>query len=163
SEVTVFWGQRMFFDGQLAEFDQPQVGRVQALQDNSKLACRQLQVLLDRRISLKDRQPGQGDQPAALNRMICNENVRMEKGIKQDDKWEEDQRIEGEEALFDNPTGQLNVSGPGVVYLLRRGNQQEGAPGMPSKPTAKPAPNAPTDKEMKLTRIQFQGWMKANK
>lgn len=162
SEVTVFWGQRMFFDGQLAEFDQPQIGRVQAVQENSKLACRQLQVLLDRRISLKDRQPGQGDQPAALNRMICNENVRMEKGLKQGEKWEEYQRVEGEEALFDNPTGQLNVSGPGVVYLLRRGSQQE-APGMPSKPT-KPTPaGAAAEREMKLTRIQFQGWMKANK
>lgn len=162
SEVTVFWGQRMFFDGQLAEFDQPQLGRVQAVQENSKLACRQLQVLLDRRVSLKDRQPGQGDQPAALNRMICNENVRMEKGIKLNDKWEEYQRVEGEEALFDNPTGQLNVSGPGIVYLLRRGSQQDGLPGQ-GKPNANPPKKEANDREMKLTRIQFQGWMKANK
>lgn len=163
SEVTVFWGQRMFFDGQLAEFDQPGVGRVQALQDNAKLACRQLQVLLDRRISLKDRQPGQGDQPAALNRMLCNEAVRMEKGIKQGDKWEEYQRVEGEEALFENPTGRLDVTGPGVVYLLRKGNQQDGPLTAPPRPGAQAAPKAPTEKEMKLTRIHFQGRMTANK
>lgn len=164
-DVTVYWTDSMFFDGKIAEFD----GNVQADQGDTslggaRLACQKLEVVLDRTVSMKDPQGKPSEQPAALYRMLCDRNCRLEKGVREGAKWKQFQRIEGREVLFDNPSSQLNVYGPGVVHMLHEGSSGDlaGTAPLPAPKTTAPKKDA-KEAEMKLTRINFQGHMQANK
>jgi hypothetical protein len=161
-DVTVYWTERMFFDGKIAEFD----GNVQAEQGDpqgggASLACRKLEVVLDQTVSLKETQGPRGEQPAALYRMLCDQDCRLEKGVRNGDRWEQYQRIEGREVLFDNPSSQLNVYGPGLVTMLHEGSTGDLTGGTPMR--SAPARERGQASETKLTRIQFGGHMQANK
>jgi hypothetical protein len=172
-DIVVYWNKGMFFDGKFAEYQ----GGVQAFQGaDSHLRSSMLQVVLDRYVSLKERQPNQGEPQAALYRMLCDKDVELEKGIKEGSgpraKWVEFERVVGQEVLFDNPESELKVSGPGKVWLLKRGSKQDGplgattVPGGP-KPSPPTKPNPPEKKadvkndesEMKLTHVEFEGNM----
>ena len=75
----VQWNQKMKFDGSdaTAFFE----GNVQAEQDNGRLLCQQLRVLLDRPVSLKEGQK-QGETPAVKS-LVCDKKVHVEE-IKQE-------------------------------------------------------------------------------
>jgi hypothetical protein len=177
-EVTIFWTERMFFDGKIAEFD----GNVQAEQGDSdlgggRLACQKLEVVLDRAVSLKEPRQRDGEPLPGLHRMLCDRGCRLEKGVRSGDRWEQYQRIEAREVLFDNPSSQLNVYGPGIVTMLHEGSAG-GFAGALAKPQAPPQTNRSNKQpsipqgdrgnparatETKLTRIHFGGHMQANR
>src|SRR5262249_50888448 len=58
SDLTINWEKHMLFNGQVAHFDWPSDQRrgrsVQAELDNGHLACKALQVTLDRMVSLRE-------------------------------------------------------------------------------------------------------------
>lgn len=177
-EVTIFWTERMFFDGKIAEFD----GNVQAEQGDSdlgggRLACQKLEVVLDRAVSLKEPRQRDGEPLPGLHRMLCDRGCRLEKGVRSGDRWEQYQRIEAREVLFDNPSSQLNVYGPGIVTMLHEGSAG-GFAGALAKPQGSPQTNRSNKQpsvpqadrgntaratETKLTRIHFGGHMQANR
>ncbi|MCS6978096.1 MAG: hypothetical protein NZM31_13965 [Gemmatales bacterium] len=177
-EVTIYWTERMFFDGKVAEFD----GNVQAEQGEihlggARLACQKLEVVLDRAVSLKEPRQREGESPPGLHRMLCDRGCRLEKGVRTGDRWEQYQRIEAREVLFDNPSSQLNVYGPGTVTMLHEGSaggfagelSKPGSSSASTRSNKQPMPatpdrtTPPRSTEMKLTRIRFGGHMQANR
>ena len=174
TDVIVYWNKDMYFNGKFAEYH----GGVLAVQGTeARLRATMLQVVLDRFVSLKERQPGQGDSQAALYRMLCDKEVEMENGVREGTgtrlRWHEFQRIAGQEVDFNNPDSELKVSGPGTVWLLRLSSRQDNplnvgqrgsaASSSPSlvkatQPATKPGENPP-EAVMKLTRIQFEDRM----
>ena len=160
-EVVIYWNERMYFDGKYAEF----AGNVQADQDNARLTCGTLQVVLDRYVSLQETKRDGKQVPAALDRMLCDQRVTLQNGIREGDKWVEYQRIEGQEVAFDNPSAELNVKGPGALYVLQTGNPADG----PFRPPSEPSANRVRDSakkpssRMMLTRIRFHGTMQASR
>lgn len=179
-DVTIFWNQRMYFDGKLAEFDDSKEGGVVAVQGAARLACRKLEVILDNSVSLKGREKGQPE--PGLYRLLCDQNVRLERGVPFEPgapgpvgaaplgidarpRWREFQRIEARELALERQAGaELSAYGPGTVNLLMPSSAQRGfgprAPGAPGRVVAQ-KPN-PQDEELKLTRIEYQGHLQAS-
>jgi hypothetical protein len=138
--LTVHWNERMYFDGISAEF----LGNIQAEQQNSRLACKRLQVFFDRPISLKDGH--QSDQPAKVRTLNCTDKVRVEDVSYVRDELEKYQLIRGRELEMrtvkpdeDEPRigtqppaegNEVEVVGPGDVRILQRGGV-DATPGAP--------------------------------
>jgi hypothetical protein len=179
TEVTIYWTERMFFDGKIAEFDgnvQAQQGQAEA--GGARIACQKLEVVLDRALSLKN-PPQSPEPPAALYRMLCDRDCRLEKGTREGNRWLSYQRIEAREVLFDNPSSQLTVYGPGVVTMLHEGYAGGFAGELSARGPQRPPPSGEPEtarpgvrsksaagakaSEMKLTRIQFDGHLQANR
>ncbi len=178
AEVVVDWNQSMFFDGRLAEFD----GGVQAVQGNSRLACRRLSLLLDRKVSLREQKPAdlnRSDAPAALSRLMCEQDVRLEKAILEADRYKLLQRIEARELAYDHESGALTAYGPGVVQVFQPASEIQHHPGgaflsssassIPPKPGSvqpnqgETTASVATGSNFKLTRIRYDGHMQATK
>jgi lipopolysaccharide export system protein LptA len=154
SDLTVNWKDRMLFNGQNANF----WGGIRAEQDTGRLLCHELQVTLDRKISL--REGDKGKQPAKVQRLVCDREVWMEDVKRQAAKLLSVQTLECREMSMDNDpeTGESDVAaeGPGRVRLFQQGSEQNnlvngpqpggnqpGGTGKPQAP-AKPArPAAP--------------------
>src|SRR5204862_400899 len=62
TRLTIHWNNRMEFDGKDARFE----GGVEAFQDGARLKCQNLEVVLDRVVSLKDGQ--KNEQQAAVEK-----------------------------------------------------------------------------------------------
>ncbi len=154
ADVTVHWNERMIFSGIWAEFE----GGVAATQNQSSLACHTLRVLLDRAVSLKEKQLGQKDQTPSLSSLNAHQNVRLEKTVREGEKLRSFQRVEGEVLVFDKTTSTVNVSGPGVVYLL-----QAGAKAFDALQPGAPKPAAGADPTLKLTKIEYGRSMQIRK
>jgi lipopolysaccharide export system protein LptA len=162
SELTVHWNRDMFFDGQRAIYH----GGVQAEQDNSRLICQEMQVFLDRFVSLKE--GGKSGPPAKVENLVCDRSVRIE-----DTEWTKPpepkklvryQRIDSRELSYNNEEGVMVAPGPGVLRILQWGVKGEAA-GPTPMPSPSPArqPNAkPSEEELKLTRVQYLTRMFAN-
>jgi lipopolysaccharide export system protein LptA len=162
SELTVHWNRDMFFDGQRAVYH----GGVQAEQDNSRLICQEMQVFLDRFVSLKD--GGKSGPPAKVENLVCDKSVRIE-----DTEWTKPpdpkklvryQRIDSRELSYNNEEGVMVAPGPGVLRILQWGVKGEAVGSSPT-PTPAPArqPNGkPPEEELKLTRVQYLTRMFAN-
>lgn len=174
TEVIVDWNQSMFFDGRLAEFD----GGVQAVQGNSRLACRRLSLLLDRKISLREQKTTnlhRGEAPAALSRLMCEQDVRLEKAVFEQDRYRLLQRIEARELAYDHEQAILTAYGPGVVHVFQPAGETSPlqSPAFPthSPPTANsPVSSTPNsnanprqESQFKLTRIRYDGYLQASK
>ncbi|MCS7015843.1 MAG: hypothetical protein NZM42_06970 [Gemmatales bacterium] len=168
-EVVVDWNQSMFFDGRLAEFD----GGVQAVQGNSRLACRRLSLLLNRKVSLREQKTAdlkRQEPPAALSRLMCEQNVRLEKVVMEGERYRLLQRIEARELAYDHELATLTAYGPGTVIVFQPANagpQLDPSPlpiaaeprlGDPPLPQGKPEASP-----FKLTRIQYDGFLQATK
>jgi hypothetical protein len=168
AEVVVDWNQSMFFDGRLAEFD----GGVQAVQGSSRLACRRLSILLDRKVLLRDQKSvdlKRNDPPAALSRLMCEQDVRLEKAVFEQERYRLLQRIEARELAYDHELATLTAYGPGTVHVFQPANDGPPGVGLPQ-----PAPNGSrrTDsntatpnppERFKLTRIRYDGFLQATK
>jgi hypothetical protein len=149
TQLTVYWTRDMFFNGKYALFH----GGIQAEQDNSRLTCQTMQVVLDRFVSLK--QEDKATAPAKVENLVCDGTVRVEDADWQDRRLVRYQGIESVELLFKNEEGVLVAAGPGLFRVLQPG---------PKEPLG-PAPNpakGPVPEEMKLTRVNFFGRMFAN-
>lgn len=155
--VEVTWTRRMLFNGKTADF----FGDVRAEQKPSYLRCGEMQVCLDRHVSLRPRPAG--DAPAAkepapnIAMVLCYKDVVMEKhgnpGVV------DIQRISGQEAVLNNAEGKLHVQGYGQCNLLR--SQMGQGPAI--FPGGGPASNPGGTARTMLTRIHFDGHMIAYK
>ncbi len=158
SEMTVHWNRNMFFNGMDAQF----YGGIQAEQDSGRLACQTMQVFLDRLVSLKE--GDKGKQPAKVEKLVCDKNVRIEDTKTENGRLESYTRLDMGSMVSDNPEGIVIGSGPGVVRILQYGTKDGlAAPG--GTANAKPAagtPRNPDEQELKLTRITYLGRMWAN-
>ncbi|MCS7167985.1 MAG: hypothetical protein RMI91_12255 [Gemmatales bacterium] len=168
-EVVVDWNQSMFFDGRLAEFD----GGVQAVQGQSRLACRRLSLLLDRKVSFREQKTSdlKRSEPAAgLSRLMCEQDVRLEKVILEEDRYRLLQRIEARELAYDHELATLTAYGPGTVTVFQPHQADQRASGAPlpiaiEPRLAEPAPaKVQTDRpSFKLTRIHYDGFLQITK
>lgn len=146
TDLTVYWNREMFFDGRNAIFHDG----VQAEQDQARLVCRTLQVVLDKPVSLKE---GQRSEPAAkVRNLVCDQSVRVEDTTYQDQKLLRFTRIDSTQLLVNNEDSVMTAPGPGVVRILQPGPKSENMG----------RPNTPQAEEIKLTRISYLGRMLAN-
>lgn len=168
--LTIHWSQRMFFSGKAAEF----YGDIEAVQENdddkemkqenARLACQSLQVMFDRPISLKE--GVRGDQPAKIQKLVGDRNVRVEDKSVVRRRLEKYQYLEGRSITMDSvprdddpllearadknanksngtakssDANDVTLSGPGSVRLMQRGGTDLSAsPGQaaPRPPTS---------------------------
>jgi lipopolysaccharide export system protein LptA len=170
--LEVHWKQSMHFGGKVAQFH----GNVQADQDNTRLLCSNMEVQLDRPVSLN--QPGQlsrpragaanppAEPPVGVDTVICDgtaagppvpvtveETTADERG-----RLARYQRIESRELIVHREDGDVNAPGPGVVRIFQLGPKDESAPGpgtAPPKPPAARGPAKPAQEEFKLTLVTF--------
>jgi hypothetical protein len=173
--LLVNWNERMEFRGSVVNF----YGGVQASQEYTTVLCRNMDVYLDRVVSLsqlhKDRSaamrpsltingPGKDDDAAKVRKVICYHDgrgtpqpVEINERVLANGKLVRQQRITAPEVAFYNDESRVRVTGPGEVRLLQWGEKDA------ANPVAKPAPtNVPVEQELKLTQVRFQGWMEGN-
>ena len=166
SELKVEWEKRMFFDGTQASF----FGAVKAAQDTGLMNCEELQVTLDRHVSLKE--GAKGEQPA-VEKLVCHNQVALQDTKYDGAKVVESKRIFAPELAIDNDKDSkercVRASGHGMVRIYQLSAKEEGMDSPKKKPEVKgaqpksPAKAAPAeDKEFKLTIIWYDGRMFAN-
>ncbi len=166
TELRIEWAGRMFFDGTQASFFRD----VRATQDTGRMSCEQLEVTLDKHVSLKDGAKGQ--QPA-VEKLVCNTKVGVEDTKREGTKIVELKRISAQELTMDNDNltkeRTVRASGAGSVRMFQLSSKQDAFDGPPKPANAKQQPtNAPNksaaadDKEFKLTMIWYDGRMWAN-
>jgi hypothetical protein len=147
----------MFFNGKDADFN----GKVQAVQENSKMLCATLQVTLDRVVNFKEGQ--KGGQAAKVEKLVADRDVSVEEKVEQDGKFVKFNRMVCRSLAMDNKDGPVNAAGPGIVYLLQYGavdNDLAGPAPVNEKPRS--GASAKPQMELKLTRIEFEGRMFSN-
>ena len=185
--MTIHWNDEMFFTGKHAEFRKG----VQAEQDNSRLACKELSVLFDHAISLKE---GNHDgPPPRVKKLVCYEGVRVEDRTLEGDRVISYHRLVSPSLVMDalepeeagpkpaagSDGNEVHAPGPGDLRMFQRGAADEDPTGPPrpaaakaeaakpvagAKPAAAPKAGAAAkaDLPMKLTYINFHGSMYAN-
>lgn len=145
SEMTIHWKKDMQFDGRHAVFQ----GDIQAEQERSRLLCQEMQVFLDKPVSLKESQKGTAS--AKVKELVCDKSVRMDELVAdKDGKIVRKTRVMAPVVAVNNEDGEMNAPGPGVVYLLQYANADDG-PGAPKRDANKPPP----PQQLKLTRINY--------
>jgi lipopolysaccharide export system protein LptA len=178
-ELTINWEKHMYFNGKIAHFDWPSeklLGRiVQAEQNSSHLACKAMQVTLDRKISLREGEKGK--QQANVQNVVCDKDVWVEDSKRDGSRIVEYQRIDCPLLSVDNEDDKddsvVNAGGPGTVRIFQLGTKGEilpppGRNSAPARPegrsTTKPLqPRSKEEGETKLTLIDYEGRMYANK
>jgi lipopolysaccharide export system protein LptA len=173
TELTVSWLKSMEYNGQDARF----VGGVRAEQETGRMACQEMQVTFDRKVSL--REGDKAKEPAKVQKLVCDQEVWLE-DTKRDPagKLIAYKRIDCPELSVDNDSekedSDLHASGPGTVRIFQLGNKGEMFPNTPrpDQPPPKPAAKngsgpkktepAKTEQETKLTHITYEGKMWAN-
>jgi lipopolysaccharide export system protein LptA len=164
TELTIQWKEGMNFYGIYAEFR----GGVQAVQENSRLLCQEMQVTFDHPISLKE--GNKGGPPAKVDKLLCDRSVQIEEVTKQGLKLEGYKRLVAPEVAIDNTAKIVNAPGPGEVRLFQLGTADEVFPGTTSA-SAKPAQGTLTNQragprepkeEYKITHVRFKGKMWGN-
>lgn len=169
--LTVHWDKSMLFSGRSAEFH----GGIQADQENARLACQALQVFFDRAISLKE--GTKSDQPARVQNLVCDRNVRIDDATYEGMKLVKFQRIMGPTvdvhalepedddprqppaAGSQSPGNVVHGTGPGTVRILQLGGVD---PAAPPAPAAGPPPAAKPPEEMKMTFVSYGKSLYAN-
>jgi lipopolysaccharide export system protein LptA len=165
SEMRVEWEGRMFFDGIQATFYRD----VRAAQDTGRMGCEELQVTLDRRVSLKE--GAKGEQPA-VEKLVCHNHVALEDTKREGIKIVDFKRISAPELAVDNDKDSkervVMASGHGLVRLFQLGSKQEALDGPKKQANPKATQTQGKDgpqkdeKEFKLTLIWYDGRMFAN-
>jgi lipopolysaccharide export system protein LptA len=174
--LKIYWNEDMLFTGKFAYFN----GGIQAEQEEARLKCKNLQVVFDRPISLKERttpaatskqakpgdkagpaRPGDppAEPPAKVQQLICDQDVHVEE-TKRDEKGRflRYTRIEAGELTVDNLLGITDAPGPGIVRIWQPGGAQQGPGGTTGTP--KP-PSASGPETFNLTKVMFEGHMTA--
>jgi hypothetical protein len=165
ARMVIHWNKNMKFDGKYANF----FGGVQGEQDDSVIKCDSMQATMDRTVVFKEKQkPNEG---AKVEHLLCNARVWAK-----DEQFDTTkQRIQADilictQLAVDNRAGPTHASGPGRVFHLGLSDSETGipAPQGAQAPPAIPGPGSPPlkpgkkEREMKLTRIDFQGRMYSN-
>jgi lipopolysaccharide export system protein LptA len=161
--LTVFWKQKMHFNGQVALFH----GHVQADQADTSLLCNNMQVFLNKPVSLSQQtaqsQP-QNSSAANVDKVICDNQgqelpqpVTITESIRgPDGKLQKYQRLETNTVAMHKEEGTMEA-GEGNVRILQQGTTDTLSPTPPPKPGAKPAANRKPDDEFKLTWVTYEG------
>jgi lipopolysaccharide export system protein LptA len=174
--LEVHWKQKMHFGGKFAEFH----GNVQADQEHTRLLCSNMQVRLDRPVSLN--QPGAlsrpragtanqpGEPPVGVDTVICDGvasgatpvPVTVEEATpdeKDRTKLARYQRLESRELEVHKEDGDVSAPGPGVVRIFQLGPKDENGPAPSKSPpkTAAGRSEAKPQEEFKLTVVSFGG------
>jgi lipopolysaccharide export system protein LptA len=132
SELTITWDKSMLFDGQLAKFR----GNIYAEQDAGHLFCQEMDVWLDRKISF--REGDKGSQPAKVQKLLCEKDVRIEQINRQNEKGQlvSYKRMDCLQISMDNDpeTNEniVNASGPGIMRVFSLGGTDDMLPGLTS-------------------------------
>jgi lipopolysaccharide export system protein LptA len=156
--LMITWKNKMRFNGQLALFH----GHVQADQGDTSLLCNNMQVFLNRAVSLNQKpgQPRQADSsPANIDKVICDNQgqelpqpVSITESVRSPDgRLQRYQRIETNTVALHKEENTLDA-GPGSVRILQQGPKGEGgllAQSQPNRPAKK------ADDEFKLTWIRY--------
>src|SRR6185437_8861686 len=116
--LTIYWSEQMFFQGARAEF----MGNIQAVQENARLACKQLQVFFDRPISLKE--GARGNEPAKVRSLVGDKEVRVEDEVVAQNKLQKYQLLEGNSIAMRTVPRE---DGPPVVSPPKLGTNAGGA------------------------------------
>jgi hypothetical protein len=184
TEMTVGWENRMYFDGQKAVF----VGAIQATQNNGRVLCDEMQVVLDRKVSLRE---GKRDnhQSAKVQKLLCERNVWIEDsnyqappagtpaGAAPRGRLTSNSQIQCPVLYVDNDTetgdSKVDAGGLGRVRLFQLGSKGDlfsspldtapkppAAAGNPAGAGA--AGQGASEEEYKLTYVSYEGKMTAN-
>jgi lipopolysaccharide export system protein LptA len=170
TELIISWEKSMLFDGQLAKFR----GGVFAEQESGQLRCQEMDVRLDRKMSF--REGDKSDQPAKVQTLLCEKEVRIEDLVRQDTRLVSYKLMECFQLSLDRDNdgdeSYVNASGPGRVRTFALGTKSELLPGLgptppqspqSEKPKNKPATKNPQDdEEFKLTHVTYTGRLSAN-
>lgn len=180
--LRIFWKGFMHFNGKEAEFHEdvqveevkPRIpasgsaetgpgGTASPEQVTGRLLCKTMQVSIDPPVSLKGKDRSA---PASkVQNLLCDagsQPVQIENYDwlgEQLVKW---QRIEGRTVTFDNETGAMVSSGPGIVRILQRGSSEGNVPVASPAASRKIAARPRNDEQMKLTSVKFSHRMWAN-
>jgi lipopolysaccharide export system protein LptA len=166
--LTIHWDRSMYFDGKFAEFQ----GSIQAVQENARLACQQLQVFFDRPISLKE---GEKDgQRARVKNLMCDKSVRVEDSTFEKNVLVKFQRIIAGAVSYDNEEERMwavaDSTHPGSVRLYQHEDPSQPSPARSPRPATSSGPAGSGKKaggkeedERKLTYVSFRKQMYANK
>ncbi|HMF19319.1 MAG TPA: hypothetical protein VKE98_19085 [Gemmataceae bacterium] len=154
TRLTVHWNESMLFDGKFAEFQ----GGVVAYQEDASLRSQNMQVTLDRAVSLKE---GQKDgQNAKVEILTCDGKVFIVED-KKDDKGNREKyyRLESTQVRLDNTVELVNASGPGKVIIISTGSEDQGLEAPRPQPGKGPPPSK---QELQFTRIDYLTRMYSN-
>jgi lipopolysaccharide export system protein LptA len=155
--LMITWKNKMRFNGQMALFH----GHVQADQGDTSLLCNNMQVFLNRSVSLNQQpsQPRQADSsPANIDKVICDNQgqelpqpVSITESVRgPDGRLQRYQRIETNTVALHKEENTLDA-GPGSVRILQPGPKGEGGLLSQSQPSKTPK----ADDEFKLTWIRY--------
>jgi hypothetical protein len=156
TQLTIHWNKEMTFDGKTAIFS----GGVTAEQNNSRLACQEMQAVLDRPVSFKEGE--KNGPPAKVERLVCahqnNDLVIVEDTKFEGSKVVGYQKLLAQEVYVDNKEGKMQATGPGILNLLQLGTAEDDPlAGSTNKKTSQ-SKNAPRGKEeLQLTRVIYVG------
>jgi hypothetical protein len=156
TQMTINWDKTMYFNGLEAKFG----GNVRAEQDTGRLGCEDMEVRLDRRVSLKEGE--KAGQSPKVQKLLCDKqvwviDVRWENG-----KLDSCKRMDSQQLVVDNDEEsqdtQVQAAGPGVVRTFQKGGQEE----LSGQSQAKAKAAKSKDEQTKLTHISYLGRMDAN-
>jgi hypothetical protein len=147
---TVWWKEKMLFDGQTATF----LGHVKSALKDSRLNCEEMEVVLTERFPFQvasDLSP-----QAEVQRVICKEGVEIDHTLYVDNTLSEIRRGHFATLTLDQQTGRMNAVGPGEISMWRPGRGKRAA----LAPRAVAQANRPLESEVsnwEFTRINFFG------
>jgi lipopolysaccharide export system protein LptA len=166
--LTVTWKRKMHFNGQCALFH----GHVQADQADTSLLCNNMQVFLNKAVSLSQQtgqSPSADSSAANVDKVICDNQgqelpqpVTITESIRsQDGKLLRYQRIETDTVAMHKEEGTLEA-GKGNVRILQPGSAIANEPFTPSKPGGKLVANPKPEDEFKLTWVRYEQRLRIN-
>jgi hypothetical protein len=155
SLLTVWWKEKMVFDGQSANF----YDDVKAALNDSRLQCEEMEVVLTQRILFAGTQ---SKMPAAeVRQVICKEGVEIDHSQYVEKELTEIQRDHVAQLTLDLKTGVTEAVGPGNITFWRPGRGKRAA----LAPRAVAQANRPLESEVanwEYTCVNFSGAMKGN-
>ncbi len=155
SLLTVWWQEKMVFDGLTATF----LDDVKAALNDSRLQCEEMEVVLSQRMSFAgDRRQSP---EVKWRQVICKDGVEIDHSLYVNKELTEIRRGQFAKLTLDEPTGKTEAIGPGEVKLWRQGRGKRAA----LAPRAVAQANRPLDSEVsnwEFTRIKFSGKSNGN-
>ena len=155
SLLTVWWKEKMVFDGQSANF----YDDVKAALNDSRLQCEEMEVVLTDRILFTG---NQNKVPAAeVRQVVCKEGVEIDHSQYVEKELSEIQRGHVAQLTLNLKSGLTEAVGPGIISLWRPGRGKRAA----LAPRAVAQANRPLESDVanwEFTRVNFSGGMKGN-
>ncbi|MFM9966562.1 MAG: hypothetical protein ACKV2Q_35745 [Planctomycetaceae bacterium] len=150
AKLTVWWKEKMLFDGQTATF----LGNVKSVLKDSRLNCEEMEVVLTERFSFQS-DSGPPPQPE-VRRVICKDNVEIDHTQYTARELTEIRRGHFATLTLDQQTGRMDAIGPGEISLWRPGHGKRAA----LAPRAIAQANRPLESEVsnwEFIRVTFFG------